>query len=211
MGERMLYFLFTDTGTNLSRAINFFTRASLNHVSIAFDQELSQVYSFGRKSPRNPFIGGFVKEDIRGEFLRHSNCAVYALKATDEQCAIILENIKKIEAKKDDYRYNFIGLLGILFRIEIERRHAYFCSQFVATVMDDTNLLQLPKPYCFVTPSDIRNQPDMQLIFKGILEDYEPSATPITEEPVVDMQSLETPKPSFFFSISEKVKQFVIR
>lgn len=208
MGKRTIYFLFTDTGTNLSRAINFFTRASLNHVSISFDKELSEVYSFGRKSPRNPFIGGFVKEDIHGEFLRDANCAVYTFQATDEQCASILKNIKKIEAEKDSYRYNFIGLLGILFRMEIEREHAYFCSQFIATVMEETNLLLLSKPYCFVTPTDIRNQEGMQLIYEGVLGNYEPSEVPLAEKsgPTQPME-----EQSFIFSISKKVKQFVIR
>lgn len=41
----------------------------LNHVSIALDRELTEVYSFGRKQPDNPFIGGFVKEDI---FFHHT-------------------------------------------------------------------------------------------------------------------------------------------
>lgn len=209
MGERTLYFLFTDTGTNLSRAINLFTRASLNHVSISFDKELSQVYSFGRKSPRNPFIGGFVKEEVHGEFLRNSTCAIYEIEATEEQCALILENIRVIEERKDDYRYNFIGLLGVLFRIEIERKRAFFCSQFVATVLEGTHLLALPKPHCFVTPSDIRSQPQLQLIYEGILKDYDSLGRTGLKDLVVEPESLV--KPSFMLSISAKLKEFVIR
>ncbi|MUV37483.1 hypothetical protein JNUCC1_01289 [Lentibacillus sp. JNUCC-1] len=57
MGEQTVYFLFTDTGTYLSKAINYCTKQPLNHVSIGFDDELSEVYSFGRKRPKNPFIG----------------------------------------------------------------------------------------------------------------------------------------------------------
>lgn len=209
MGERTLYFLFTDTGTNLSRLINFFTRESLNHVSISFDKELSKVYSFGRKHPRNPFIGGFVNEEIHGEFLKNSNCAVYTLDVSNEHYEVIKQNIRNFENDRDNYRYNFLGLLGILFRIEIERKNAYFCSQFIATIMEDTKLFELPKPYCFVTPTDIRDQCGMQLIYEGILGDYEPSTVPQIKEPIVQMEPLE--RQSFIFSVSKKVKQFVIR
>src|SRR5690625_5503838 len=73
MREKTLYFLFTDTGTYLSKAINYCTKQSLNHVSIGFDPELKEVYSFGRTHPRNPFNGGFVKEDIRSDFLKDAN------------------------------------------------------------------------------------------------------------------------------------------
>lgn len=209
VGKRTLYFLFTDTGTNLSRLINFFTRESLNHVSIAFDKELSQVYSFGRKRPRNPFIGGFVNEEIRGEFLRDSSCAVYTLTVTEEHYQMIKRNIQKFEDRREEYRYNFLGLIGVLFHIEIQRKNAYFCSQFIATIMEETEVFELSKPFCFVTPTDIRNQQGMELIYEGILREYEPSNLPMIEKPTIESQTLE--RQSFIFSISKKVKQFVIR
>src|SRR5690625_7059982 len=85
MRKVTIYFIFTDTGTNLSRIINFCTRQSLNHVSIGFDKDLNEVYSFGRKNPKNPFSGGFVREDIRGAFLKNANCAVYAFQLTEAE------------------------------------------------------------------------------------------------------------------------------
>lgn len=128
MRERTIYFLFTDTGTYLSKAINYCTKQSLNHVSIGFDHELSEVYSFGRKRPNNPFIGGFVKEDIKSEFMRRSRCAIYSYRITELEYQAILCRIKEIEAAKESYKYNFIGLLGVLFQIEINRKDAFFCS-----------------------------------------------------------------------------------
>src|SRR5690625_4442433 len=126
MEEKTIYLLFTHTGTFLSRVINFYTKQPLNHVSIGFDKSLRDVYSFGRKSPKNPFIGGFVREDIRGDFLRDSTCAVYTFQVTEHEYATILRNIQEIEADKENYRYNFIGLIGILLKIEIHRKHAFF-------------------------------------------------------------------------------------
>lgn len=205
MKEKTIYFLFTDTGTYLSRMINFFTRQSLNHVSICFDKDLKEVYSFGRIHPRNPFSGGFVREDIRGDFLKNAQCAVYKFQISDSEYNNIVSNIKRIENESWKYKYNFLGLLGILLQIEIERKYALFCSQFVATVMRDSESFQLKKPVCFTTPADIREHIGMQLIYRGKLGAYRNSNPQIIETKSVLSKS------SFIFLLSKKVKQFVIR
>ena len=60
--KKTIYIVLTDTGTLLSKAIGMYTRKDLNHTSIAFDEQLNEMYSFGRKQRHNPFVGGFVKE-----------------------------------------------------------------------------------------------------------------------------------------------------
>ncbi|SET51843.1 hypothetical protein SAMN05216389_11376 [Oceanobacillus limi] len=208
MREKSIYLLFSDTGTYLSRAINYCTKQSLNHVSIGFDSELKEVYSFGRINPRNPFSGGFVKEDIRGDFLERANCKIYTMQITESDYNKILTNIKEIEAEASNYKYNFIGLIGVLLQIEINRKNALFCSQFVATVLKDCKELCLEKPHCFVTPADIREQLGLQLIYQGKLGDYPDQL--IAES---DIKSDETlvPKQSFLLLVSKKVKQYVFR
>lgn|SRR5699024_483328 len=205
VSDRMMYFLFTDTGTTLAKLINLFTRQPLNHVSISFDNELREVYSFGRKKPRNPFIGGFVKEDIRSDFLKNSECAVYVYPISENDYRKIMQEIKSVEKYKDAYKYNFIGLLGVLLQIEINREYAMFCSQFVATVMREVESFDINKPSCFITPTDIRTHSGLKLIYKGRLGRY--------QEMPIDQHNHEeaVPKQSFIFQLSRKVKQFVIR
>jgi hypothetical protein len=203
MRERTIYFIFTDTGTYLSRLINFFTHKPLNHVSIGFDHELKEVYSFGRINPKNPFSGGFVRENIRGDFLKDSKSAVYTLNISEQEYLLIRHHIKEFEKRASDFKYNFIGLLGILFKIDIKRKNAYFCSQFVATVLQDMESFKLSKPSNFVTPSDIRESTELQLIFQGRLGDYPKHQ--LAEE------VLDLPKRSLFYLVSQKLKQFVVR
>lgn|SRR5690625_2897971 len=208
MENEKIYFVFTDTGTNLSKVINYCTKKPLNHVSIAFDIELNKLYSFGRKHPKNPFSGGFVQEDIRSQFLRDSNCAVYSFHISKQEYERILISIKKIEKRQNDYRYNFLGLLGILFRIKIKRKRAFFCSQFVATMLRNADSIHLSKPSYFITPSDLRSQLNMNLIYKGKLGDYRIDSI-TTEKKLIKEDTLA--RQSFIFFITQKVKQFVIR
>ncbi|MFC4023475.1 hypothetical protein ACFOUV_06500 [Oceanobacillus longus] len=203
MGEKLIYFLFTDTGSYLSKAINYYTKKSLNHVSIGFDPQLNELYSFGRKQPRNPFIGGFIKEDIESEFLKKASCEIYSFSVSDEDYSAVIENIKEIETRKEYYKYNFIGLFGVMLDIEINRKSALFCSQFVATVLRDLDKFKFEKPACFITPTDIRNYPGMQLVYQGVLEDYQDQREITIEETL--------PKQSFIFLLSNRFKRLVIK
>ncbi|WP_163969425.1 hypothetical protein [Oceanobacillus halotolerans] len=205
-----IYFLFTDTGTYLSKGIHFWTKEKLNHVSIAFDKALTEVYSFGRKNPRNPFSGGFVKEDIRSEFFKQTTCAIYSYRVTEVEYKKIRTKINQFEAMKNDYKYNFIGLFGILLQIEWNRDHAMFCSQFIGTILRDIDSFQFQKPACFLTPADIWNHEGMQFFYQGNLHEYIASLS--VEKDDHYLKELSVPrKPSFVLAIPKKVKQFVIR
>ena len=69
-----VYILLTDTGSVLTTMIKHVTTNPYNHVSISFDEDLETLYSFGRKHPNNPFLGGFVKESIySGTFKKFKN------------------------------------------------------------------------------------------------------------------------------------------
>lgn len=74
--------------------------------------------------------------------------------------------------RKSYYKYNFLGLIGVLLKIEMNRKNALFCSQFVATVMKDTERFKIEKPTCFITPSDIREHKGMSLLYEGKLGDF---------------------------------------
>jgi hypothetical protein len=133
--EKKIYILLTDTGTILTRLIKSYTKKPYNHASIAFDAELIEVYSFGRKTAKNPFNGGFVREDIHSVLFKQAYCAIYSLTITNHEYQKMYQYIQEIAAKKEHYRYNFIGLFGVLFKKPIKRKNAFFCSQFVASVL----------------------------------------------------------------------------
>lgn len=209
MDKRKIYFLFTDTGTNLAKMINFFTRQELNHVSISFSRDFETLYSFGRKRPKNPFIGGFVHEDITSDFMANADCAVYSQTISEADYERMMKKVKEIEARQHEYRYNFIGLFGVLFGIKIERRAALFCSQFVATVIQESDKFRFSKPPHFITPADIRNHPGNELIFRGKLKDYRAEQKEQSNRLVLGNQT--TTRQSLIFHLSSKFKRLVIK
>ncbi|WP_257350677.1 hypothetical protein [Pseudalkalibacillus decolorationis] len=181
MRNKHVYVLLTDTGTLFTRMIKLYTKCPFNHASIAFDNKLEELYSFGRKDQSNPFVGGFVKENIETELFRRAKCAVYRCSVTEFEYHLLRRNIQKYERSERDYKYNLLGLFGILFNIEINRKNAFFCSQFVATLLDENGLSVVDKPLTLVTPNDFKVACQLSLVYEGELRIY-PSVRSDKEE-----------------------------
>ena len=172
MTEQKVYIILTDTGSFFTKLIKLYTKKPYNHVSISFDSELSKVYSFGRKKIENPFNGGFVKEDVKKGLFKQADCAIYSCPVTEAQMKEMNRYIMKMAAEKENYRYNFIGLFGFILNKPIKRKKAFFCSQFVATVLMECNIIDFEKPPSLISPNDLRKVSGFQLVYEGKLKAY---------------------------------------
>ena len=177
MREKKVYILLTDTGTLFTKTIKLYTGTPYNHASIAFDENLKEVYSFGRKRPTNPFIGGFVKENIKEGLFKNATCAVYSLTNNEKEYNSMRRYIKQIEAEKEKYRYNLIGLFAVMLNKRLNRKNAFFCSQFVASVLKKSDSIDFSIPPSLVTPHDLQLVEKSELIYQGMLKDYKQDIT----------------------------------
>lgn len=179
-----VYILLTYTGTLFSKGIKLYTKNKYTHVSLSLDHNLESVYSFGRKYPFNPLIGGFVKEDMKKgtySWYPFTDCVVYRLKVTNEQYENIKEIIKQFESSSEKYKYNLLGFVGVVFNVPIETKYHYFCSQFVAKVMEDSNINLFNKHNSLVRPSDFQKSPYLEKIYEGMLYKYPPNLNKLEE------------------------------
>ncbi|WP_338131225.1 hypothetical protein [Cohnella rhizosphaerae] len=136
--EKSLYILLTDTGTMFTTMIKRFTAAPYNHASLVFGADLSEIYSFGRKKPTNPFAGGFVEEDVYAGTFRHfpnTRCALLRLRVSEPAFERVRRVVDAFKRQPERYSYNLIGLLGVLLDREMGADDAYFCSEFVAEAL----------------------------------------------------------------------------
>jgi hypothetical protein len=168
-----IYIVLTYTGTILSKIIKGYTKDEFSHVSISLDIELKEMYSFGRLNPYNPFIGGFVQENMnKGTFKRFYNtrACIYSLEITEEQYENLKRNIKQIEKHKSNYKFNIIGLFAAGFRIKITREYYFYCAEFVKYVMEKSNIcIILPNA---IKPEDFKRINGLQKIYNGLLRYY---------------------------------------
>lgn len=175
--ERSVFILLTNTGTIFTRVIQSYTKAPYNHASISFDRELSELYSFGRKHPHNPLDGGFVKEDIKlGTFSKYPNttCVLYELKVSEREIEKMKRVLQVFIRSKEKFMYNLLGVIGVALKEPVEFSNSYFCSQFVAEVLQRSGIKIWDKLPALVTPDDFRQSERMHLIYEGKLSEYQP-------------------------------------
>ena len=80
--------------------------------------------------------------------------------------------LQEIEAQKKQYRYNFLGLFGVMLNKPIDRKKAFFCSQFVATLLKECNIIHFEKPLSLIAPHDLQKVCKFQFVYEGKLKDY---------------------------------------
>lgn len=171
-----VYILLTHSGTMLSNAIKHVTKNPYSHASISFDTGLENMYSFGRKYKNNPLIGTFVKESIRaGLYEDVSETATYSLYVTFvtvEQRALMQQKLQYFKDNKDQFKYNFTGLIKHQFGRESHREDAYFCSEFVDTILR-SGREYFHRHSSLVKPYDFAKHKDFFFVTKGSLKNYD--------------------------------------
>ncbi|MCI8443733.1 MAG: hypothetical protein HFJ37_00895 [Clostridia bacterium] len=169
-----IYIVLTHTGTTLSKIIKNYTKDEFSHISIALDEKLEEMYSFGRRKPYNPLIGGFVHERIHcGTFKRFENTTeaeVYFLKIEEEQYKKIKKTIEEMVKQKEKYTFNMIGLVAVAFHKRICFKNSFYCAEFVKYVLEKAKVTtNLPET---IKPEDFKNLANINLIYKGKLKHF---------------------------------------
>lgn len=172
---KKIYFVLTHTGTILSRIIKNYTKDEFSHVSIALDEQLEQMYSFGRVNPYNPIWGGFVHENIhKGTYKRFfkTKTKIISMEIEEEKYINLKNIIMHMESKKYIYRFNIIGLFAAGFQKKIGKENSFYCAEFVKYVLEKANInLNLPE---VVKPEHFKTLPQTEEVYSGLLRKYIP-------------------------------------
>lgn len=170
---KKIYIVLTYTGTILAKIVKIYTRREYSHVSIAFDEDLKEMYSFGRLNPYNPFIGGFVHEGIdKGTFKRFkkTKTRIYSLSVADEDFDKMVEVINDIREDRLHYKFNLIGLIGVAIHFKFKREKSFYCAEFVKYVLEQSKTeYNLPD---IVKPEDFREIKGLDVVYSGVLKEY---------------------------------------
>ena len=186
---KTLYIFLTRSGTLLSNLVYSLTGAQYTHISLAFDEDLSTLYSSTRKNGYTMFPAGPSQEYLnRGVFLMRENipCALYALEVTDEAYIRAKRRTQHMMHHGELYRFNSLGLLLCWMHIRWQRRRHYFCSQFVSEVLEKSGAMELPKDSTLMHPNDYAQLPQLKCLYEGCLADLpQRKAMELGEAPTV--------------------------
>ena len=170
---KKIYIVLSYTGTILSRIVKFYTKKEYSHVSISLDENLEQMYSFGRKHAYNPFYAGFVQESPHyGTFKRFKNTKtkIYSMEVSNSDYQKIKDAIEEFKKHENRYRFNMMGIVAILAHYHLKREKYFYCAEFVKYVLDHSDLdLDLPE---MVKPDDFQKMEGLDVIYTGRMRDY---------------------------------------
>jgi len=174
---KRIYIVFTYTGTILAKIVKFYTNDKFSHVSIALDEDLNEMYSFGRLNPYNPFWGGFIHEKINcGTYKRFKNtkAEIFSMTISEKQYETIRKTINFMNKNKKYYRFNVIGLFAVCINRKIKFKHSFYCAEFVKYLLDKAKIKNdLP---LIIKPEDFKSL-TMEREYAGKLNDYKNAKT----------------------------------
>ncbi len=149
MVQNYIYIVFSATPYLMGKMIRRITGETYNHVSIALDEELTQMYGFARRHFRTPLYGGFVKEShARYHFNgKSTQICLCKLPVTQEQYTALQDNLTTMQQQEKDYLYNHISAMGALIHKPIPAKNAYTCIEFCVQILHDAGVDIDPKKY----------------------------------------------------------------
>lgn len=140
----------------LTRYKDFFGRVlcdiggdAYSHASISIDENEEIFYSFNKK--------GFVVEKPKKYMpkKRMPDSACIRLKVPEEVYFKIQQEIQFFLERKEKYSYSLFGTLLCFLHIPHKFHDKYFCSQFVAELLEKAGAVELRKEVSLYLPSQL--------------------------------------------------------
>lgn len=172
MEKAYLYIVLTRTNTVISRLIHLFTKDDYTHAALSFDKDLKEMYSFGRRTVYNPFIGRFKQEQLTEgiyKISRNLPGVILEIEVSQERYLEARELLEGFVANRFRYKYNYQGLIYGLLNKPTTNQERFLCSQFVYYILYESGIIDFDTPANLVRPQDFLNL-EGKIAFKGDLK-----------------------------------------
>ena len=116
-----------------------------------------------------------MKEDIHtGTYSRYpeTTCVIYRLEVSEREKEKMKRILDVFIKNHNKFHYNILGVIGVSLKEPIEFSNSYFCSQFVADILDRSGIHLWNKLSTMVTPEDFRKSDRLELLYEGKLANY---------------------------------------
>ncbi len=139
VGGTYIYIVFSGTVCKMGSFIRAVTHGRYNHMSVALDAELNEMYSFARLKRETPFCGGFVREGAE----RYRSAPGEA-SAEVSICRIPTDaaGYARVRARIDEmcrhpgfYVYNMFSAALVPLRKRVDVRDSFTCVEFALEML----------------------------------------------------------------------------
>ena len=152
-----------------SKVVYYVLGGGYSHAAIGLDDGEETYYSFNFK--------GFRREKPRKHEKIVSKSVCYKLSVSQEEHEKLAQMIELFQKKRFDWKYNLWGLLLSRVHIRLRKRHHYFCSEFVAEMLQKTKIGKFEKNVAYYLPNRLEREVQnfrnlQQVIFNPIHRSY---------------------------------------
>lgn len=165
--QRYVYIVFSATPYKIGKLIRQVTKERYNHVSLALDRELENMYSFARRYYHTPFYGGFVRESRARYHLNGipSQVKICRIPVSEEDYTELAQRLETMYARREEFLYNHISVLTIPFRRLVHLKDAAICTEFVAGQLQELGMAVDARKYYSV--GALEKLLDVQAVYEG--------------------------------------------
>lgn len=129
----------------LSNFVYWISGRGYTHVALSFDQEAQNFYTFNYK--------GFRREHPFKRKRRYGKSICYKLEVPKEQHGRLKEIIEQMENSPTEWKYSLRGVVLCIFGIPYKEKDSYFCSQFVAELLQKSGIMKWKKNSSLYLPN----------------------------------------------------------
>lgn len=162
MKTKKIYILFTRYPGRDAKLLMWRTKFPYTHTSIGLEEDMDTFYKFISK--------GFLVEKVT-KYEKPGRqtfpCALYEINVTEEQYNRVKETVLSYVENKANLKYSTLGLIGSFIGVSFKRKNHYFCSQFVAEVLEKCEVVKLKKKSSLCFANDIVKLEELKLVFEG--------------------------------------------
>lgn len=165
MSTRKIYILLTKFSDIRGRILSAMSGSYYTHVSLGLEEDPGTFYSFVLKGFRVEKLARYLKPG-REPF----PVKLYEIEVASKTYEKIKEKIEYFVAYKSRMHYTTMGLFLSLLRIPYQRKFTYFCSQFVAHILQQVGIVPAHHKPALYLPQDLSNVPGTTLLFSGNMQ-----------------------------------------
>ena len=143
----ILFSTYTDF---ISRLVGFMSGFGCTHVSISLDDKDEYFYAFNTK--------GFRKEYPRKHRNRTKENTCLRLQVSESQYNTLRNRLNKFERRKKKYTYDYLGITLALFRLQRKKKEKYFCSSFMAELLEKARIIKLQRKNTRYLPAQLQKE-----------------------------------------------------
>jgi hypothetical protein len=132
-----LYLIFSVTPFKTGTFIRAMTHWQYNHVAVAFDKDLKEMYTFARYYRSVPLYGGFVR-DSKERYIYKKKTAyvkICEVPVREDGYRLVKDYIDAINDYPAEYIYNIFSAITVPLKKRVLIRNAFTCAEFAIQIL----------------------------------------------------------------------------